>query len=497
LSLALCVGVAFLLLAGSAFAQTGVTAIVQSGAGLQVDVVATQVAKTNQVYVIPAGFGTVTRTMGVARQQSSGNFFLVVSLPSGFVFDPSGLPVAGDVTLTAPAPQGTYVTSISLFNSATVSGATYAKFLVVMANDFTSQATFSIDTSLWAVKDTATGGSLNAIGNTASLTVQTFDANTNSMFDSGTDSAIWIRAANGVTATVTPTTAVIDVSSLRKNFVDDATDDPTIDAGGTVNVTYTAGVYDAAGTLYRLAATDKVKITFSGTGDGLSGVASSTWSSGGSIKANNAGAPGVIEVLGNNTALPANGVTATVPVIITVNGTTPLTTRTINVVVETVIAANAAQSTTLVATTPYSTWGINGSVLLANWASANTSAFRSRIYIFNESATNNAQVLIRLFTLPIQSNLTGSVQVGTTVQLAKTLGSPAGMVIKLEDILTASGASAAELSGPDGAYNVAVEVTVYAPQTSGSIVGGVTGYTQTTNTAFTMSFGTTPLSKIQ
>jgi hypothetical protein len=435
--------------------------------------------------------------MGVARQQSSGNFFLVVTLPAGFIFDATGLPVAGDVALTSPTPQGTYITSITLFNSATITGATYAKFLIQMAADFTSQATFSIDTSAWAVKDTV--GTLNAAGNSASLTVQTFDANFNTLFDSGTDSAVWLKAANGVTATVTATTAVIDVSSLRKNFAANGTDTGTIDKDATVNVTYTAGVYDAAGTLYRLAAGDKLRLTFTGSGDGLSGIASTNWAPGTGNAVNSAvGTPGVIEILGNNAALPANGATATVPVTITVNGTTALTTRTIYIAADTVILANAAQSTNLIAgTTPYSVWGINGSVLLANWASANTSAFRSRFYLFNESATNNAQVLIRIFTLPIQSNLTGSVQVGSTVVLTKTLGSPAGMVIKFEDILTASGATAEQMAGPDGAYNVAVEITVYAPQTSGSITGGVTGYTQTTNTAFSMSFGTTPLSKIQ
>jgi len=498
MSLALCVGVAFLLLAGSAFAQTGVTAI----AGGQVDVVATQVAKTNQIYVIPAGLGTVTRTMGVARQQSSGNFFLVVTLPTGFTFnDPStigtNLPAAGDLILTSPAPQATYVTAITVFSGGTA-GATFVKYLVQMAADFTSAATFSLDTQLWGVKDANAGGSLNAVGNTTLLTVQTFDANFNTLFDSGTDSATWIRAANGVTATVTATTAVIDVASLRKNFAANGTDTATIDKDATVNVSYPAGVRNADGTLYTLAAADKLRLTFTGTGDGLSGVSATTWSSGGTVQANLAGNPGVIEVLGNNGALPANGATASVPVTITVNGTTALTTRTITISVDTVISANAAQSTNLVpATTTYSVWGINGSVLLANWASANTTAYKSRFYIFNESATNNAQVLIRIFQIPISANATAGIQIGNTVTLSKTLGTASGMTIRLEDVLTASGATADQMAGPDGSYNVAVEITVYAPQTSGSVIGGVTGYTQTFNMSASMAFGTTPLSRIQ
>jgi hypothetical protein len=70
------------------------------------------------------------------------------------------------------------------------------------------------------------------------------------------------------------------------------------------------------------------------------------------------------------------------------------------------------------------------------------------------------------------------------------------MTIRLEDIMTASGATTTDFAGPDGSYNIAVEITVYT-QGVGAVVGGVTGYAQTFNLAGTIFTGTSPLSKIQ
>jgi hypothetical protein len=198
----------------------------------------------------------------------------------------------------------------------------------------------------------------------------------------------------------------------------------------------------------------------------------------------------------------ANGNTGAVPLAIEVDGTTQLTTRSFTAGVEATCAYNAANNRTganaLVAPgAALSTWGINGTVLLANFANANTAAFKSRFYLFNETSTANATVIIRMFQLPISSNATApTAQLGNTVTLSKTLGAVSGMTIRLEDIITASGATATDLAGPDNSYNVAVEITVYT-QGVGAMVGGVTGYTQTMNLAGTTFLGTTPLSKIQ
>jgi len=182
-----------------------------------------------------------------------------------------------------------------------------------------------------------------------------------------------------------------------------------------------------------------------------------------------------------------------------VDGTTVLTTRTLNVVVANVISGQTVSppNSVLVTSTTLSDWGINGTVLMANWANANAAAFKSRFYIFNETSAAGATVIVRMFQIPISANTTAGVQVGNTVVLAKTLGALEGMTIRLDDVLTASAATSTAMAGPDGSYNVAVEITVYAPSVSGFVTGGVTGYTQTFNAAGTIFMGAVPLSKIQ
>jgi len=212
----------------------------------------------------------------------------------------------------------------------------------------------------------------------------------------------------------------------------------------------------------------------------------------------------VIPVPSTNATITAlaNASTGALALGIEVDGTTQLTSRAFTIAVEATCALNAANNRTganalVAAGTALSTWGINGTVLMSNWANANTAAWKSRFYIFNETSTPNATVFVKMFQIPISSNATApTAQIGSTVTLSKTLGAVSGMTIRLEDIISASGALTADLAGPDGSYNIAVEITVYT-QGVGVQVGGVTGYTQTFNVAGTIFTGTAPLSKIQ
>jgi len=514
-SLALCVGVAFLLLAGSVFAQ-GTTALAGT-----VNTVALQVGKANTAYTIPAGFSSsYTRKMGVARQAVSGNFFLTVTLPAGFTFNAGGLPVDGNLTLTDPGVPAGVLLAVPTLWTPVVAGATSAKYLVQITTGFTTAPTFTLNTVGWRVNDTA--GVLSGTSPvTVQLTLTTTDANTGTPIDTGgVDSANFLAAVNGLSAAVGTTTATIDTAagSARKNFVVSGGDTLTQDQGATLNVTVGNGLVNVhsntagagpgfAPVQYQVAAGDFVNVTVTGNLSGVKYIYYNYTAGGGvapEVRKAIAGADvtngfAVIAIPGTNGTISglANASAGLITLWIEVDGTTQLTTRAFTIAVDSTIANNAACNRNLVAAgTPLSTWGINGTVLMANWANANTGAWKSRLYLFNETSTPNATVIIRMFQIPISANVTAPIQVGNTVTLAKTMGAVSGMTVRLEDVITASGAVAADLAGPDNSYNVAVEITVYT-QGVGSMVGGVTGYAQTFNLAGTVFTGTTPLSKIQ
>ncbi len=517
MSLALCAGVAFLLLAGSAFAQTaGVTSV----ATADVVAYATQATKVAQVYTIPTSgtIGNISRAMGVPRVQGVGGAFLLfVTLPSPFTFSTAVTGTTANVTLSVTGGSAGFTCGAAPFAGGAVSANFVEYQCSFVTTAPTSAPTIQIATAAWVLKDGAAVNTLGVVGGTnAFVKVQTFDANSGIEFDNGPGSVPqaanpWIKSANGVTASITPTKAVIDVSttSLRKNFVAGAlggTDTTLQDNDAAVTVNLVAGLYGNTGVLYVIAPGDTITLTLSSNAGNLNGVTSFVWSPLGTpvvdpvTAAEQTANSTVLTIPSTNAALPLAGASAVVPLRIIVDGTTVLTTRTLNVVVANVISGQVVSppNSTLVASTTLSDWGINGSVLMSNWSNANTAAWKSRFYIFNETSAGSAQVIVRMFQIPISSNVTApTVQLGSTVVLSKTLGAVSGMTIRLEDVITASGAVAADLAGPDGSFNVAVEITVYAPSTSGFVTGGVTGYAQTFNVAGTVFTGTAPLSKVQ
>jgi len=519
MSLALCVGVAFLLVAGSAFAGTTALAV-----GSTVNNVALQVGKAAVVYTIPA-VGTFsnayTRTMGVAREAVSGNFFLEVTLLNGFTFNAGRLPIAGDVTLTTAG--GGAIGAVTVFSGGTA-GLNFVRFLVPVTTSFVTAPVFTVSTAAWTVNDVA--GFLSGTSTvTSQIDIRTFDANTGDPFDStGTNAASFMTAVNAMGASIfATTTAIIDtaIPSGRKNFVPTAPDTLTQDNGASIKImvgdqTGTNPVHRANGTDYTVAAGDVINITVTGN---LSGVQylfyNYTTGTGAAPEVRKAIAPAditngfaTIAVPSTNALITAlaNG-NVTVPLTIQVDNATQLTKRAFTVAVESTCAFNAANNRTgsnglVAAGTALSTWDINGTVLMFNWTSANTAVYKSRMYIFNETSVPGAIVLVKLFQLPISSNPTAGLPIGNQVQLSKTLGAFSGMAIRLEDVIAAPGfgGTAGDLAGPDGSYNVAVEITIYTGVPAGSVtLGPVTGYGQTLNAVGAPSqlFGTVPLSRIQ
>ncbi len=496
MSLALCVGVAFLLLAGSAFA--GTTALLGA---TPVNTVALQVGKATQNYTIPAGYSTLTRTLGVARQAVSGNFFMQVTLPAGFTF--VATPAGTSVTL-ATAGGGAIVAPPTVFEGGI--GASYIKFLVEVTDSFETAPVFNIATETWVVRD-GSGALAGQNAATIQLTVQTFDANTNAEFDSGMNSANWMSSINALSASIVKTAATIDVSqpSGRKNFVlgvAPSTDTLTQDNDATVTVNWTIPgvvIHDAAGLVYAPVAGDTFKLTFSGDPvTGLDGISNFSYAPGlGGAVTDNVSAgeitsgTSVLSIAGNNANM-VNG--AAVQLRITVDNFKQLTTRSVNVAVSVEHAATfTGNNRGLVSATELTRWGINGTVLLANWANANNSYWKSRFYIWNPSQTGsaNATVTIKVFQIPVPGSA-APIQIGQTYQLASAITAGTGMTIRLwEDVLNKMNPvpSETDLLGPDGSGNCAVEITVFAR--------GVTGTTQTfkvTNDVFT---GTVPMTIIQ
>jgi len=535
MSFALCVGVAFLLLAGSAFAQTiGTTAV----ATTDVVVYAQQSARANVIYTIPTSgtIGLVKRTMGVGRQAgNTGLFNLQISLPPGFAFQTAlttggtgiTVDVAGTGFTCVNAPfQGGKNYVFAAFGAPPNPVTTDMTFVVYQCQFATASPatspTISIPTAGWKVYDLNTTPSLNTIGNTGAIKVQTFDSNSGIEFDNGpgsTASATWLKAANGMTVSITPTRAVIDVTQSRQKFVVGGlggTDTATNDNDALLNVAFIDKVYGNGGALYTLG-TDNLYLTLSsGSGDcAMAGVSNFLYNPGAAsqVQVTNAGVAGLsaaqkactvattLVIPGANTALPLAAASAAIPLQLVNDGTTTLAKRIINIKVDQSVNFGAGQSVVnnLQAATTLTTWEINGAVLLANWSNANTAAFKSRFYIFNESPISNATIYAKVFTIPLIGGTTAGAQIGNTVQFTQTLGAGAGMTIRLEDIINAanSGMTTTNLAGPDSSYNVAVEITIFAPQNQGSFAQAVSGYTQTMNLNATMTFGLTPMTRVE
>jgi len=459
LSLAFCFGVAFLLLAGSALAGT------TTGLGTPTKY-ALQVGQAGAVYSITAGT-YVDRLMNVARSQ---NFFIQLDLQSGFTFGASGLPLAGDVTLTVAG--GGVIGSISIFSGGTA-GSSAVRWQVPVTTAFSTAPTFRINpTTGWNIVD-GSGYLSGTSTKYMEVTVTTYDVNTGTQFDGvstvAADTARMIQAVDGVDsgiATLGAATINIVSPDLRKKFVVAGLVTATKDASSALKLQPKAGINGLTMAGYAFAAADQFTITFAGN---LTGISSFVWAPGANVITKTVSSSDVtagyvaLVVPGNN-----GGLGASVAIAINVSGTTALDSRTLTAKVDTSIAANSANNNTELAAANLTAWTYNGTILIANYANTNTNSWRTRFYIWNPSGAQ-APILVRVFTLPINgsaSTLVGSAQ----LVYSYTVAAASGITIKLEDILTQLSVTMPYL-GPDGNGNVYVEFAVGA--------ASVTGWTQT------------------
>jgi len=122
-------------------------------------------------------------------------------------------------------------------------------------------------------------------------------------------------------------------------------------------------------------------------------------------------------------------------------------------------------------------------VLVANFLNGNTDFFRSRIYLWNPSASGG-QVTVRVYTLPRADGQAD--ELTPEPHPLGMLAARSALNIRLEDILD-------DLLIPrpyeDNAGNVVMEFTIGAPD--------VIGAAQVFDNSLTLAFGTYPLQRIE
>jgi len=457
---------ACILLAANAFA--GTTTLVGG-----IVTYAREAATGGTLYTMP--IQTVTRQMGVVRS-STADFFVIVSL-EGVVFASPTLPTVGSLTLTDAAGGAATITVVSGGGN----GESSITYFVDVTTSFTGLPTFTFTTTGLTIRD-----STNVIGTggVAFIKISTTNAASGGPLDVGSDSVSWLTSALGVgDALLTATTAVVNVSGGRLNFVPAAPDTGTNDNGAGLTLSYTgASLKNPDGTAWTLSTTtDSVLLALIGP---LSGVFSWTWNpeaGGGGTAVTHlvtdeeiAAGQSVLTISGTNLNTVGTGLHG---IQITVTGTTPLSSRTLKL---NVFLSTAAGTRTILEPSTLTVWTLNGSVLLANWVNGNTALLTSNIYVWNPTVTAG-EITLRLFSLPTgtstPSNLLGSRSLGF-------LKPTSGLNIRIkEDVLQPLGLP---VPYTDNGGNLVLEVSIEAV--------GCSGYAQTVGTSNTIVFGTTPLS---
>lgn len=484
-SLALCFGVAFMLLAGSAMAAGGSTTTVKTTYALQV-------GRAGLVYSLKPGVAVITRTMSVGR--TSGTPFLIeVKLQDGFTFNTAGLPDPGDITISNSGlgtyPYGAFITAPTVYSGG-LNTDTFVRYKVVPTADFTAPPVFQINPNLgtpvgWSIYD-STGALSGTSAKTMTVTVSTIDFDSGNYFDQGTsDTQTLLQAKDGLKLGNVTGARIIDLTTLRTKFT---TSPLTRDSTGVVSITTVAGYLDNTGAGYAIQPGDSFNITVTGILTGITTIAWGTTQGTATVVSHTvtaaeiAAASATFSVPGSNGLMGLGVVPYGAYIGIEVDGVTALDLRTLSVKVDSLIAANSGNNNTELATSDLTKWTYNGMVLCANYANGNTDAWRSRFYFWNRASTAST-LLITVYN----STLDGAPSIkvgGAQLVFSRTIAPLSGLTVKLEDILTQLAVPMPYL-GPANNGNVMVEFVIGSTS--------VTGWTQTFNPAGTVFMGTTPM----
>jgi len=549
--LALCLGVVCFALAGNAWAggttRLSTTAVLPSTYASESTIVpfSTTAFGVTTVYgntykLVNSGYysSDVYRDMGLLRTTAQ-NFYVLISLQNGAVFQgpggaggtacPTGmtcrLPATGDIPAVSLGVGGASGAATFAVAGTVATGSNSVAFLSTIGTSFTQLPTLQIlaGSNAWTIRDVSNRLASGRI----QVLVQTYDATTLDLVDAGSDYIDLAGASTAVTITnpVSSTTALVNVNTLRQQFVPAGGDTFDTDNGATLGIGYTASPVaplNYQGLPFTLTAADTVKLTFTGTD--LSGLiidivapglpATSTtpgikWA--GIPAGYTAGNTRTLNVAGNDLAINSGPR----PITFQVDGVTSLSTRTISVKVDLALAGYsptnllastqngtpAAAPKSLMGTTAVTSWTLNGTVLMANWLNGNWPTYNSRIYLWNPSSLAG-DVTVRLFKMPAVPADPATNPAVTSVELT-TPGSPlflgtlsgySGMSIKLkEDILSAAAVLNAlpgkALPYTENGGNLLVEVTIRADR--------VTGTSQVFNQNATQTFGQVVLTPAQ
>ncbi len=448
ISFTFCLGLACLLLTGTAVAQS------TSADNLSY---AREAGAADVLYTIPAG-NLITHTMSVLRVSGgTGNFFFRVTLDAGATFDGTGLPIATDLTQTGGLPGASIVVTLPI---GPVDGDTFVDFQVAVTQDFTTFPSFTLATGGWIIQDDS-----NTLGSglTITATIATRDSNFGTPI--GSDGDGWLSGAFGVTQgaleVLVPTTATIDVATARTEFLPIGGDTAVDDNGATVAYEPTTpGVLAPGSGVYAMAATDFIDLVV--TGD-LSGISAITWSPGGTrvttfiTAADVTAGSATVSISGTHAALVA--INQPVGVEIKVDGTSTLAPRTLTITanLRLVTAPSlVANSRELDGAQNLTVWGLNGTVLIAGFINGNTDLFSSRVYLWN-SSPNAGDIVVRVYTLP----LSGASTLLATEPLGSLPGN-SGRNIRLDPDLAVIGFPYIADGG-----NLVLEITVEASSVTG------------------------------
>ena len=208
ISITLCLGLACLLMMGSALAGKTEAGEIKY---------AREVGGAGKQYILPMdNSGDIVRTLAILP---SASFFVKVSLDGNAEFNDEGngvLPAQQDLSKSA----GGGVTAITRLGTPE-DGDTSVEYLVRVTSPFDNFPGFTFDTGGWGIEDpdNVLGG-----GGTINVTVTTRAANTGATIDTGTDSDAWLKGVAGVTVikdSLKSTTATVDVATARTEFVVD------------------------------------------------------------------------------------------------------------------------------------------------------------------------------------------------------------------------------------------------------------------------------------
>lgn len=323
---------------------------------------------------------------------------------------------------------------------------------------------------------TDTAGNLASVGGSVRVQMRTLDGASVPTDTGGVDTVPYMNSVQSTTASVFATSAVIDVGnpSAKRFFL--APNGAQSNTGGGACLRYSATLLDRlTGAPFDPAAgaTDSSgfwTVTLSGD---MSGIASIVMATGGNAtSAVIAGSTATITLNATKSqAIGTTGVcgsspTASQGIVINVDGTTALNTRTINVsgITFTSTSGSGTKTTTDLGTsTVFTVWTYNGSVLFAPYVNGNTSLFKSRAYICIPQSAGTTGATIKILKQPVTGSSGTALATVTTTEAIATQGC---LNFRVEDILTAGGITLPYTT--DGG-NLALEFTIVAAKAMGVV----------------------------